>query len=313
MYVPASAGEDGIRAAYRDDGHIQLEAGGLYNLTRPLVIDRTNSRLDGQGAWLMNHGTGVALQVGAPGVASGGQRIRNLILAGTGPAAVRVLDVMFARLEDVEVLALSGEVRFHNGIELLRCGGTKLDAKVSNCWHDGIVVTESGDILIAPNTASDGNGRAGFAFRDCGGVYVTSTRAWSNGQSAYRFDSGGLNKFFFMTACIGDWSGAHNWAIHNLVESEITACWGSSQSPGGARDGCGFWFGPEVRDVAVTWPAHKPSGLRILRNTETTRLPAQGQQASNPSRDAPCPILSRLANDMETVLTATVPYVNLGV
>lgn len=108
------------------------------------------------------------------------------------------------------------------------------DQQWQDCGSDGIVFEDCVDIYI-DNSRSDSCDGSGFVFNKVAGVYASNVTAYDNGVHGYSalntYASPVLttqNQHWFMSNCIGDTSGNHNWNITQLAQSRFTACWGAS-------------------------------------------------------------------------------------
>lgn len=123
----------------------------------------------------------------------------------------------------------------YRGLQTNNVSQITIDAMVcQNCVDSGFVFTDMIDIY-AINCRSDANGLHGFFFDTCSGVYFTACTAFSNNGSGWytqKIAAGVIattNNYYFMTACVGDTNGSNNWTLNSLGQSELTACWGSTQ------------------------------------------------------------------------------------
>lgn len=97
----------------------------------------------------------------------------------------------------------------------------------------------------------------GVEIRDCQGIYAANWACFGNSKNAWMFTTSGStdnNQFIFLTNCVGDTSGEHNWKIEQLSLSTLTSCWAATQQvpiTGGAWDGFNV-EGADCEDITFT-------------------------------------------------------------
>lgn len=195
---------------------------------------KNNSRLIKSGA------TGVGVIIGNQLSRVYGCILDGLVfgqaVAGTSGSVVSLLNAGETTLNDIQVIALPAAP--YQGINCNNSAGCNItNVAIQGCVGTGFYAQDSIDFRMA-NGRSDSNGGSGFFFDTVSGVYATNLAAFSNGNSGWTFrndipspvlvHSG--NSFFFMSNCIGDTNGSHNWDINSTINSSFTACWGSTQN-----------------------------------------------------------------------------------
>lgn len=192
--------------------------------------------------------TGNGIVVGNTGSRVYGFSMRGIALtnsvAGTSGTSLVLKNVGQVRFQRIETASFPAKP--FNGVSLENVvQATFDDCSFSTCVGEGFRASDSVDVYHNMCRA-DANGTYGFVYNTCSGVYPTQCTAFGNGNTGMLYDntypspvSADGNAFYFPVSCISDSSGSHNWVMNGVTDSEITACWASSQT-GTSADRSGF-------------------------------------------------------------------------
>lgn len=211
---------------------------GQYRYTT-ITISNSGVSLRGEGkaALVKTTAAGNGLLVIGPSGRIYGINISNLSFSAgvtqTSGAAIYMTNTGQCKLDNVTFTNFP----FANwrGFQSNNVSQITMTAMVSqNCVDSGFVVTDMIDLYVS-SSRSDANGLHGWFFDTCSGVYFADVTAFSNNGAGFFMQhvAAGViaqsNNFYFMTACVADTNGSNNWTMNDLTQSELTACWASSQ------------------------------------------------------------------------------------
>lgn len=260
---------------------------GKYLVNSTVTVLKSGVSLIGDGApatWIVNGTTNApAVRFGDGVTTYFRNRIENLIFgqaSGVTPVAgncgLKIHKCGQFQISGVQAFNFPAALRV--GIELeTATQGTISTVGVQGCTSDGIYMHNQTLDIYADKVRVDACAN-GFHFRDCQGIYGANMSAYGNSVNAFRFTTTGSadnNQFFFLTNCIGDTSGSHNWYFEQCSLSVFTACWAATQLvpvTGPAADGFHL-AGSDVEDlefvgcVAVTNNRH---GMNVLLGNNVT-------------------------------------------
>jgi hypothetical protein len=138
-----------------------------------------------------------------------------------------------------------------NGITIQQSSAVQVlqGTSVEGQKGDGLKILDCIDVYLN-SSRYDGNGIAGVKALSVSGLYAYGVTCFFNDGDNWVFDvlGGGTfadaNGFLFLTNCVGDQAGGHNWSLTRINKSVLTGCWGSSQKNttanlhGFVLDGC---------------------------------------------------------------------------
>lgn len=239
-----------------------LQASKHYLVSSTIVIASGGIELRGSGAstWIVNGTTSAAaIQFGDGSATYGRCVVRDIVFSSAAASGENTGLFLYIQsniiLQNVRMFPYPAAL--YNGIVLTQCYQPFFDnLDIESCRNTGFTFQTSGNMKVA-NCYSNGNGEHGWYFDGSSGGTFVNCEAYGNGGFAWLLDDANTsvsNIQFFMTNCIGDTSGNHNWVINRCTEAFFTNCWGSTQQSRTSNPGAvGFYLsGSAVANVTFS-------------------------------------------------------------